>query len=152
MGLFQCVLLEEILIYITAVSLQLNSLQDQHRKLEIQFTTLQARLTNLQVCDVCAIMHACRTYEICYRKICKGMFLNPVLWTAQSALHFSSPGRPVHSDTNSSSLGSILATQQLCTKTILSNFYHSIARYSFIQLSELGHHGENENALTLKRL
>ena len=25
----------------------------------------------------------------------------PVCWTAQSALHFSSPGRPVHSDTNS---------------------------------------------------
>ena len=29
-----------------------------------------------------------------------------------SALHFSSPARPVHSDTNSASLGSILATQQ----------------------------------------
>ena len=42
----------------------------------------------------------------------------PVHWTAQSALHFSSPGRPVHSDTNSASLGSILAMQQL-----LSNDY-----------------------------
>ena len=30
----------------------------------------------------------------------------PVSWTAQSALHFPSPGRPVHSDTNSASLGS----------------------------------------------
>ena len=37
----------------------------------------------------------------------------PVRWTAQSTLHFSSPGRPVHSDTNSASLGSILAMQQL---------------------------------------
>ena len=33
--------------------------------------------------------------------------------TAQSTLHFSSPGRPVHSGTNSASPGSILATQQL---------------------------------------
>ena len=32
---------------------------------------------------------------------------------AQSALHFSSPGRPVHSDTNWASPGSILAMQQL---------------------------------------
>ena len=30
----------------------------------------------------------------------------PVRWTAQSALHFT-PGRPVHSDTNSTYLGSI---------------------------------------------
>ena len=46
----------------------------------------------------------------------KGMFYiaqYPVRWTAQNALHFSSPGRPVQSDTNSASLGSILATQQL---------------------------------------
>ena len=28
----------------------------------------------------------------------------------------------------------------------------SISRYSFIQLSALGHHGENENAQTSKRL
>ena len=32
----------------------------------------------------------------------------PVRWTVQSALHFSSPGRPVHSDTDSASPGSIL--------------------------------------------
>ena len=45
----------------------------------------------------------------------KGMFYiaqYPVRWTAQSALHLSSPGRSVHSD-NSASLGSILAMQQL---------------------------------------
>ena len=41
----------------------------------------------------------------------------PVRWTAQSALHFlPSPGRPVHSDTNSASPGSILARQQLRAK------------------------------------
>ena len=46
----------------------------------------------------------------------KGMFLYsqyPVRWTAQSALYFSSPGIPVHSDTNSASLESILSMQQL---------------------------------------
>ena len=31
----------------------------------------------------------------------------PVRWTAKSALHFSTPGRPVHPDTNSASPGSI---------------------------------------------
>ena len=64
----------------------------------------------------------------------------PVRWTAQSASHFSFPGRPVHSDTNSSSLGSILAMQQLRVKTKSLTFPPlSIARYSFIQLSQLEH-------------
>ena len=64
----------------------------------------------------------------------------PVRWTAQSALHFlPSPGRPVHSDTNSASPGSILARQQLRAKAKSLTFPPlSIARYSFIQLSEQG--------------
>ena len=64
----------------------------------------------------------------------------PVRWTAQSALHFfASPGRPVHSDTNSASPGSILARQQLRAKAKSLTFPPlSIARYSFIQLSEQG--------------
>ena len=55
----------------------------------------------------------------------KGMFYiaqlpqYPVKWMAQSALHFT-PCRPVHSDTNSTSLGNILAMQQLPAKTIQS--------------------------------
>ena len=55
------------------------------------------------------------------------------------------PDRPVHSDTNSASPGSILARQQLCAMTIHSHFHHcpepplSIIRYSFNQLSQLGH-------------
>ena len=57
-------------------------------------------------------------------------------------------GRPVHSDTNSTSLGSILATQQLRAMTKSLTFP---PLYSFIQVSELGRHGENENAQTLKR-
>ena len=63
----------------------------------------------------------------------------PVCWTAQSALHFSSPDRPVHSDTNLASPGSILARQQLRVKTKSLAFPPlSIARYSFIQMSEQG--------------
>ena len=64
-------------------------------------------------------------------KVCFYIAQYPVRWTAQSALHFSSPGRPVHSDTNSASPGSILAMQQLRAKTKSLTF-----RYSFIQLSE----------------
>ena len=66
----------------------------------------------------------------------------PVRWTAQSALHFLPPltDRSVHSDTNSASPGSILARQQLRAKAKSLTFPPlSIARYSFIQLSEQGH-------------
>ena len=52
---------------------------------------------------------------------------------------FALPGRPVHSDTNSASPGSILAMQQLRATTKSLTFPPlSIARYSFIQLSQLG--------------
>ena len=52
---------------------------------------------------------------------------------------FAVPGRPVHSDTNSASPGSILVRQQLRAKTkSLTCPPPSIARYSFIQLSQLG--------------
>ena len=37
------------------------------------------------------------------------------------ALYTLPPGRPIHSGTNSTSLGRILARQQLCAKTIHSN-------------------------------
>ena len=52
---------------------------------------------------------------------------------------FASPGRPVHSNTNSASPGSILARQQLRAKAKSLTFPPlSIARYSFIQLSQQG--------------
>ena len=52
---------------------------------------------------------------------------------------FALPDRPVHSDTNSASPGSILAMQQLGAKTKSLTFPPlSIARYSFIQLSQQG--------------
>ena len=43
-----------------------------------------------------------------------------------AGLYTLPPGRPVHSDTNSASLGSILATQQLRAKTIHSHFHHCL--------------------------
>ena len=70
--------------------------------------------------------------------------------------HFtlSPPGRPVHSDSNSTSLGSIPATLLTARTQFIHNFTFpplSIARYSFIQLSELGHRGENGNDQSSKR-
>ena len=79
-------------------------------------------------------------------KVCFHIAQYPVRWTAQSALHFSSTGRPVHSDTNSASLGSILSMQQLRNDYSLTYPPLSIARYSFIQLSRLRRSEENENA------
>ena len=53
---------------------------------------------------------------------------------------FVFPDRPVLSDTNSASPGSILATQQQSAKTKSLTFPPlSKARYSFIQLSQQGH-------------
>ena len=60
------------------------------------------------------------------------------------------PGRPVHSDTNSASLGSILAMQQLRNDYSLTCPPLSTARYSFIQLSRLRRREVNENAQTSK--
>ena len=52
---------------------------------------------------------------------------------------FALPDRPVHSDTNSASPGSILVMQQLSATTkSLTCPPLSIARYSFIQLSQQG--------------
>ena len=79
------------------------------------------------------------------KKVCFYIAQYLVRWTAQSALHFSSPGRPVHSDTNSASPGSILAMQQLRNDYSLTRPSLSIARHSFIQLSRLRRREENEN-------
>ena len=46
------------------------------------------------------------------------------------ALYTSPPGRPVHSDTDSTSLESILATMQLRAKTIHSHFHHRLFIYT----------------------
>ena len=53
-----------------------------------------------------------------------------------------------HFDTNSTSLGSIVATHQLREKISFTFPPLSIARYLFIQLRELGRRGDNENTQT----
>ena len=55
----------------------------------------------------------------------------PVCWIDQSALHFTPVitghlSRPVHSGTNSASLGSILCMQQLRATTDHSHFHHGL--------------------------
>ena len=50
----------------------------------------------------------------------------------------SSPGRPVHANTNSVSLGSILVMQQLRATTIHSHFHHSPASPSSVAVSVAG--------------
>ena len=62
---------------------------------------------------------------------------------------FALPGRPVHSDTNSAFPGSILVMQQLRANTKSLTFPPlSIARYSFIQLSQLGRQWREQNSLS----
>ena len=60
----------------------------------------------------------------------KGMFLYSVVSSpldrSKRFTLFALPGRPVHPDTNSTSLGSILATQQFRMKTIHSYFHDRI--------------------------
>ena len=64
--------------------------------------------------DTWLLLRSCSTGNASKKvKVCFYIGQYPVRWTAQSASHLSSPGRPVHPDTNSASLGSILATQQL---------------------------------------
>ena len=76
-----------------------------------------------------------------------------VLGTAQSTFHFT-PGKPVPSNVMSTSLGS---TQQAYSHTAITagtRYVHiptTVARYSFIQMSELTQSGVNEIAQASKR-
>ena len=88
--------------------------------------------------------------NVCFY-IAQYLLSSPLFRSKRFTLHPS--GRPVHSDTNSAPLGSILRSSHAA---IMHEDYSLtfpplfIDRYSFIQLSELGHCGENENAKTLK--
>ena len=92
------------------------------------------------------VTHPCSKSPIKYamQKLCKGKGM--VLYSTVSSpfdrskrFTLSSPGRPVHSNTNSASLGSILAMQQLRNNDYSLTFPPlSIARYTCIQLSKLG--------------
>ena len=94
-----------------------------------------------------------RWIEKCWRqemylkkvKVCFYIAQYPVRWSAQRSLHFIL-GRRVHSDTNSTSPGSILATQQLRVNYSLIFPPLSTTRYSITHLSGLRHSEKNENA------
>ena len=71
------------------------------------------------------------------QKVCFYSAISSPLDRSKRFTLFALPDRPVHSDTNSASPGSILARQQLrATTKSLTCPPLSIARYSFIQLSE----------------
>ena len=84
-----------------------------------------------------------RLIQYCIKKG-KGSFyiyseVSSPLNRSKSFTLFALPDRTVHSDTNSASPGSMLARQQLRAKTKSLTFPTlSIARHSFIQLSQQG--------------
>ena len=89
---------------------------------------------------ICAFVYVCK---VKVKSKSKGSFYiaqYPVRWTAQSASHFLPSLTELFIPTPfSASPGSILARQQLRAKTKSLTFPPlSIARYSFIQLSEQG--------------
>ena len=92
---------------------------------------------------MCQFWFTCCEHVVKYKKKVKVVFLyssvsSPLDRSKRFTL-FVSPDRPVHSDTNSASPGSILARQQLRAKTkSITCPPLSIATYSFIQLSQLG--------------
>ena len=94
-----------------------------------------------------AVVYCCRIHLIGLRqvKVRKGSFfihysaVSSPLDRSKRFTLFAFPDRPVHSDTNSASPGSILAMQQLRATTKSLTFPPlSIARYSFIQLIQQG--------------
>ena len=72
--------------------------------------------SDISVCSVCQIICSSVFADIVGKV--KVVFLYSAVSVGPSKRFtlFSSPGRPVHSDTNSASPGSILARQQLCAK------------------------------------
>ena len=68
-----------------------------------------------------------------------------VLWAVQSALHFT-PSRPVHSNANSTSLGSIQPYRNYCRKIIRSHAPTTVHRQVLTELSELRQFKGNKNS------
>ena len=71
-------------------------------------------------------------------KMVKVCFLQHGIQSVRSlkALYTLPPGRPVHSDTNSAALGSILAMQQLRAMTNHSDFQHCLYSQVLIYTAE----------------
>ena len=78
----------------------------------------------------------CKNVDNCKKK-CMFLYLaqSPVHWTAQGALHFT-PGKSVHSGTKLTSLGNILAMQQLRAKTNSLHFHHCLDSQVLIYTTE----------------
>ena len=65
------------------------------------------------------------TVVLCCSKLCSYIAQYPVLGLFK-ALYMSPPGRPVHSNTNSTSLGSIQPCCSYCIKTVRSHIHHCL--------------------------
>ena len=82
----------------------------------------------------------------------------PVRWTTQSALHFAPPPPPpcryVHSMfiPAPTHLLDVKHSSSNYVRRLIAHFSTTVYSQLLIQLSELGHCGENENDHTLKRL
>ena len=83
-------------------------------------------------------------------KACFYIAQYPHRWTAQNALHFA-PLAGLFIPTPTRLLWEAQSHAAItCEDYSLTFPPPSLARYSFIQLSDLGHHGENENAQSSK--
>ena len=93
------------------------------------------------MCDIFWIYFSCISIHVIKVRFYIANY--PVCWTAQSNLHFSSPDRTVHSDANSASLEKNSSNAAITRNDNSLTFPPPpIARYLFIQLSELGRYGE----------
>ena len=95
--------------------------------------------SNLKLGNCISSAHTCSDTKTCKKIVFYICAVSSPLDAKSALTLFALPDRPVHSDTNSASPGSILARQQLRATTKSLTFPPlSIARYSFIQLSQLG--------------
>ena len=97
-------------------------------------------------------LYRIRSPDLVKKKICFNKAQRPVHWTAHSTLRFSllhpwhtCSFRHLYFSGKYSSNAAIIREDYSLTFTTPSK-----ARYSLIQLTERKHHGENENAQTLK--
>ena len=110
--------------YFSNANIDLESLRTQHRAMPGLLTANDLMLPSfarMQVLQVTILVT--KKVEVCFIIIWFYIAQYPVGWTAQTA-YTSPPDRTVHAGNNSTSLGSILDTQQLRSKIIHSHFQH----------------------------
>ena len=87
-------------VTVSQASIHVTDQSDMYSEICIVFTRAEALADAPD--DQCS---SSRSLECASKvKVCFYIVQYPVRWTTQSAVHFSSPDRPVHSDTNSASL------------------------------------------------